>query len=191
MSNQARVGNIDALKEFRTTLCLFASKSATALDEAASDVDRVLFWLKQDQHSFWKAEHRKRAEQYAKARLDLKNKKDLDHSFLGGKKSFIDEKKALMAAQKRIEEADKKLKAVQRWIIKLEQETYSYKSMSSGLQQFLEKDIPNARNRLDRMIDALEAYAFIDPDEATATTTFADSTQETDPKEKPESEGKD
>ncbi len=185
MSDKAHIGNIDALKEFRNTLCIFAEKSATALDEATSDISRVLAWLKQDQYSFWKAEHRKRSEQYAKAKLALKGKKDLDQSFLGGKKSFIDEKKALIIAQRRIEEADAKLKAIQQWTIKLEQESYSYKSMTSSLQQFLEKDIPNARNRLDRMVDALDAYTHMESDSTETTTTFATTTEEAENKDKP------
>ncbi|MBN1846031.1 MAG: hypothetical protein JW810_10130 [Sedimentisphaerales bacterium] len=164
MSRFAKVGSLDALKELRTHLCLFSHTAATALEEAGSESQRLLIWLKQTQYRHWKVELRRRTERFQAAKLELKRKQDIETSPLGGSYSFIDEKKALAAAQRALEEAQRKLKNIQRWIPLLERESLSFRGSAQGLMDLAEVGIPNACAALDRMMDSLEAYLKLAPE---------------------------
>ena len=75
MSEFIRVDSIEKLKEFRVALCTFAETASVALDEAYSEIQRTIIWLKQDQYAYWKTQLRLRSERFAKAKLELKQKK--------------------------------------------------------------------------------------------------------------------
>ena len=120
MGRFAKVGSVDTLQELRGHLCCFAHIASNALEEANSDIQRTLMWLKQDRYRYWKVESRNRSEQFMRAKLELKRKQDIETSPMGGTYSFIDEKKALAVAQRALEEAEKKLQDIQRWIPLLE-----------------------------------------------------------------------
>jgi len=178
MGRFAKVGSVDTLQELRSHLCSFAHIASTALEEANSDIQRTLIWLKQDRYRYWKVECRKRSEQFMRAKLELKRKQDIETSPMGGTYSFIDEKKALAVAQRALEEADQKLQNIQRWIPQLEREAYAFRGISQGLMELVEVEVPNSCALLDRMIDSLEAYLALAP-EATSpivgTESSADS----------------
>ena len=179
MSRFARVGSVDMLKEFKVSLCVFAQKASTALNEADSDIQRTIIWLKQDQYSYWKAQVRRREQRYTQAKLDLKRKKYIEKSPLGVRTSYIDEEKAFAAAQRQLDEAQEKLKKIQRWIPHLEKELFAYKGHIQGLINSVEMDIPTAGVDLDNMIDALEAYAALavpEGDQIVADGSGVDST---------------
>lgn len=163
MSRAAKVDSVDTLKQFRAALCSFAEIASGSLDEAAFDIQRTLIWLKQEQSAYWKAELRARSERYAEARRALKRRELLDKPSMGGNYSFVDEKKALALAERRLEEAQRKLESVRHWVGRLEKESFDYKGTVQGLVSAVEVEIPNARARLDGMIDALEAYGSLAP----------------------------
>ena len=178
MGRYAKVGSVDTLKELRSSLCTFAHIALNALEEAGSDIQRTLMWLKQDRYRYWKVESRKRSEQFVRAKLELKRKQDIETSPLGGTYSFIDEKKALAIAQRNLEEAEQRLQNIQRWIPLLEREAYAFRGISQGLMDLVEVEVPNSCAMLDRMIDSLEGYLALSP-EATGpipgTESYADS----------------
>ena len=163
MGEFVRVDSVDKLKEFRVALCAFTQTASTALDEARSEVHRTIIWLKQDRYGYWKKQVSHCTERFAKARQELRRKKDIETSPLGGTYSFIDERKALAAAQRALEQAEQKFKQVQHWIIQLEQESHTFKGLIQGLAGVVEVEIPNARAQMDRMIDSLEAYVALRP----------------------------
>jgi hypothetical protein len=158
MRDFARVDSIDALKDFRVSLCKFADAIKVGLDEAESEIDRTAIWLKQDQYIHWKRQVRKYQELLTRARIEL-NRKQQQKTPLGGRYSCVDEKKALAVAKRRFEEAEQKLANVRRWTRQLEQETFAYKGVAQGLIQVVDADVPNALAQLDNMIAALESYA--------------------------------
>ena len=164
MGRFAKVGSVDTLQELRSHLCTFAHIASTALEEANSDIQRTLMWLKQDRYRYWKVEIRKRSEQFMRAKLELKRKQDIETSPMGGTYSFIDEKKALAIAQRALEEAEQKLQNIQRWIPLLEREAYAFRGISQGLMELVEVEVPNSCALLDRMIDSLEAYLALAPE---------------------------
>ncbi len=161
-----KVGSVDTLKELLSNLCTFAHIASTALEEANSDIQRTLMWLKQDRYRYWKVESRKRSEQYVRAKLELKRKQDIETSPLGGTYSFIDEKKALAVAQRAFEEAEQKLQNIQSWAPQLEREAYAFRGISQGLMDLVDVEVPNSCALLDRMIDSLESYLALAPEAA-------------------------
>ena len=162
MRDYARVESIDALKDFRVSLCKFADVIKVALEEAEGEIDRTAIWLKQDQNSHWKSQVRKHQELVTRARIEL-NRKLQQKTPMGGRYSCVDEKKALAAAQKRCDEAEQKLANVHRWARQLDQEAFTYKGVAQGLLQMVEADVPHALAQLDNMIAALESYASSGP----------------------------
>ena len=183
MGRFAKVSSVDTLKELRSNLCIFAHIASNALEEAGSDIQRTLMWLKQDRYRYWKVESRKRSEQYVRAKLELKRKQDIETSPLGGTYSFIDEKKALAVAQRNLEEAEQTLQNIQRWIPLLEREAYAFRGISQGLMDLVEVEVPNSCAMLDRMIDSLEAYLALAPEAPipiSATEPYADNVASSD-----------
>lgn len=162
MRDFARVDSIDALKDFRVSLCKFADTVKVGLDEADHEIDRTALWLKQDQSSYWKSQVRKYQELVTRAKIEL-NRKQQQKTPLGGRYSCVDEKKALAVAQRHYDEAVQKVANVRRWIRQFDQETFDYRGAIQGLISMLDGDLPNALALLDNMITALEAYASSGP----------------------------
>ena len=158
MKGFARIESVEVLKEFRSVLCKFSERVSTALDEAGSEINRTVRWLKQDQYKHWKSQVRSRAERATQAKLVLQSKQNFQEVAQITKDSCIDEKKALALAQKKLEEAYEKLANVRRWIPIMEKEAFSYQGLVQGLGNAIETEIPNACAQIDRMIDSLEAY---------------------------------
>ena len=158
MGERARIESVDALLRFRANLCQFAEKVRIALDEAEAEIQRTIVWVKQQQHNHWKRQGEKRAELCTRAKSALK-RKQLEKTALGGKFSYIEEEKALLAAQRNLDEAREKFANVRRWSRLLDEESFTYKSVSQGMSQAVEVEVPVALAHLDNMIAALEAYA--------------------------------
>jgi len=158
MSRFARIDSVGVLKEFRGSLCTFAQKASTALEEANSEIHRTIMWLKQDQHRHWKTQVRLRTERLNQAKRELQSKENYERMSPTGKGSCIDEKRALAHAQEQLEEAQQKLVHVRRWVPILENETFTYQGLVRGLSNAVEVEIPNACAQIDRMIESLEAY---------------------------------
>jgi len=158
MSERVRVESIAALLKFRASLCKLAAKVRIGVDEGEAEVQRTIFWVQQEQRNYWKRQGDQRAELVTRAKSAL-NRKKLQKTDLGSKFSYVEEEKALRAAQRRLEEAKRKLDNVRRWGRLLDEESFSYKSVSQGLSQIIEVDVPAALAQLDNMVAALEAYA--------------------------------
>jgi len=169
MSQYANVSSIEVLKGFRISITKFAQVAAGALDETSGDIRRTSTWLRNDQYGYWKKQLQTRNELYVRAKLNLKRKQVFERSLSGSASSCLDEKKALQKAEKRLKEAEYKFSRTKAWSLRLEKEISDYRATVQGLVRAIEVDIPNSRARLDKMIDALEAYiALAPPEMATA-----------------------
>jgi len=162
MSQFARVDSFGALQDFKVALCTFAEVVRLALDEAEGEIRRTIIWLKQDQHSYWKGQVRKRTELVARAKAALQQKK-MQGTALGGRASDVEERKALAAAVRQLEEAEQKLANVRRWVRQLEIETFNFKATVQGLEHAVEAGVPRSTGRLDGMIRALDSYVALVP----------------------------
>jgi hypothetical protein len=179
MTEFARVDAVEALKDFRVWLCKSADVAQAGLDEAEGEIQRTIIWLKQEQHTFWKGQVRKRAELVIRAKLELKRKQE-QKTPLGGRYSCVDERRALAVAQRRLEEAERKLANTRRWARQLEEEAFSYQGNVRGLSQSIAIDVPNGVAQLDSMIAALESYISLrPPGEQTSVPTGPDENEMT------------
>jgi len=162
MSQFARVDSFQALQDFKVSLCKFAEDVRVALDEAEGEIRRTVIWLKQEQHSYWKGQVRKRTELVARAKAALQQKK-MQRTALGGKASDVEERKALAAAVRQLEEAQEKLANVRRWVRQLELETFNFKGTVQGLEHSVQAGVPKSTGQLEAMIQALDSYAALAP----------------------------
>ena len=60
----------------------------------------------------------------------------------------------------------------------MEKESFNFKGMTQGLANALELEIPNARSRIDGMIDALQAYFDTAPTSAGTLADYAEPAQD-------------
>jgi hypothetical protein len=174
MAQQARINSIVALRQLRASLGTFAKAASLALEEAAADVQRTLQWLREDRYRYWKIQVQRANDKYVQAKLTLKRKQIMDRALAGAPGSCIDEKKALQKAEARLREAEHKFKRVKVWTLQIEKELSDYRGGVQGLANALDTDIPNARARLDKMFDSLEAYVTLAPPEAPRITETAE-----------------
>jgi hypothetical protein len=166
MSQQARVDSFSALRQFRAALTTFASVAAVALDEASTDIQRTLLWLREDCYRYWKTQVETRSQQYTQAKLALKQREVLDRAIAGTHSSCVEERRALQIAEKRLRRAENAFRLARIYANQIDKESLDYKGTIHGLVNAIEVEIPNACASLDRMVDSLEKYVAIAPPEA-------------------------
>ena len=165
MSQYARVHSVAMLKQLRSSLATFAETTAIALDEVSSEIQRTLTWLNENRQRYWKTQVRLRQERYVQAKLAVKRKGMFDLALAGVRSSAVDEKKALAIAERQLREAERRLARSRSWVLRIDKELSDYRATIHGLTGALEVDIPNARARLEKMVESLEAYAALAPPE--------------------------
>ncbi len=171
MSQEARVNSVLVLKQLRASLGTFAETAATALEEASTEVQHTRQWLAEDRYRHWKREVQTRTERFVRAKSALKQKQVFDRTLGGTPSSCVDEKKALKIAEARLREAEHKLSRVKAWSLQIEKELSDYRGATQRLISALEVEIPNARAKLNNMIDSLEAYLALAPPEMPRSAT--------------------
>ncbi len=170
MGQYAKVNSVAALKQLRSALAPFTQAASTALDEVSTEIQRTLAWLHEDRRRYWANQVRLRTEQYVQAKLALKRKGIFDISLTGHRSTAVDEKKALAIAERRLNEAKRRQARTQSWIMRIEKELSDYRAAVQGLSGMIDLDIPNARAKLEKMVESLEAYAALAPPEVARST---------------------
>jgi len=125
-------------------------------------------WLHQERPSYWKHEIRRRGEDVNKAKTEISRK---IIAAAPEPASLVLERRALHRCQSRLEEAQKRLEKVKSWGPRWEREAMMYKGSTHGLSEQLHREIPLALARLEKMFQALEAYAKIAPPGASDVAT--------------------
>lgn len=166
MSQYARINSVALLKRLQASLATFSDAGAVALDEVGSDIQRAMAWLNDDRKRYWTNQVRVCRERAVQAKLALKQKNVLDRALSGTTSSAVDERKALAIAERKLREAEAKLARTRSWIMQIDKLQSDYRGGVQGLISAIDADIPNARARLDRMIDSLEAYVALAPPES-------------------------
>ncbi len=186
MEGRAYVVSVEALKDLRIALAKYARAAGAALEEAQSEVKHTQEWLRNEgvtenkrQVQFW-------SEKLAQAQSALKRRELMELSPVGGHYSYVDEKKAIAKAQRELEEAQRRLKNVQRGRILLEKEAFNFTGQLNRLNRRVEMDIPEAMERLDRMMMAIESYSAVAPETAVEGQTMTRPEDETKPLPKAE-----
>ncbi|MGH7130426.1 MAG: hypothetical protein ACREJO_00560 [Phycisphaerales bacterium] len=161
MGKQARVTNVDALRDLRGALIVFAQECANALADVDSDAQRTMHWLRSEAPLYWQRQVRERAELLTRAKSELYRRQMTAIGDLPP--GATDQKINLDVAKRRFEEAEEKLRSVKRWAMAIEREFILYKATVQPLADASGRDVPLAVARLDRMASSLEDYQQIAP----------------------------
>ena len=71
MTSGAKVGSVEALDSFRSSLIVYISKARPSLEEIGAEVMRSRMWLENDQRIHWETQVRRRAQTLETARQEL------------------------------------------------------------------------------------------------------------------------
>jgi hypothetical protein len=160
MARPAHVTSIAALREFRADLLAFADEGKEALSANDMEVQRAFAWL-DTQAQFWAREIRNRYEAIVQAKQALRTRKIM--KIFGKPPDCTEQEKALRIAKQRHEEAEQKLAACKRWAPQLRRYADEYEAKARHLGNMLEVDVAKAAARLEKQVEALEAYVGMAP----------------------------
>ena len=156
MSSQADVRSIEALKEFRATLALYAEEAQGALGAVKMEARRTVQWLQHDRKTYWHEQIKRRREQVASARSEVARRKlakTPEHT-----PAFSEQKELLRVAEAALREAETKVALIKKWEPALQQAVLELHASIRRIGDLSGTDIPRASHLLGRLVDALEAY---------------------------------
>lgn len=162
-SGRANVQSIDALRDTRLALIAFGERTDAALADLRSKIDRTLAWLEQDRPLYWREQERRAYDLVASTRIAYETCR---MRTVGGRHSeCIEEKVAHQRAKARLEHCQRKIEIVRRWNAEAGRQADEFRGRVGPLKRTLEDDLPNLVALVTRMIDSLEAYADVRPEE--------------------------
>jgi hypothetical protein len=156
LSSQADVRSIDALKEFRAILALYAEEAQGALGAVKMEAKRTLRWVQQDRKSYWSEQIKRRREQVTSARAEVARRKlakTPEHT-----PAFSEQKELLRRAEAGLREAEMKVALIKKWEPALQQAVLELYAGIRRIGDLAATDVPRASMLLGRLVDALEAY---------------------------------
>jgi hypothetical protein len=156
LSSQADVRSIEALKEFRAVLALYAEEALGALGAVKMEARRTVQWLQHDRKMHWSEQIKRRREQVASARSEVARRKlakTPEHT-----PAFSEQKELLRQAEAGLREAEMKVALIKKWEPALQQAVLELHAGIRRIGDLAGTDVPRASMLLGRMVDALEAY---------------------------------
>ena len=160
MSTQADVGSIQALKDLRAVLALYAEEASGSLGAAKMEAKRTVYWLHHDRKIYWVEQVKRRREWVTSARAEVmrrKMAKTPEHT-----PSFLEQKEILRRAEAALQEAETKLILIKKWEPALQQAVLELYAGLRRISDLVATDIPRSAAILERMVDALEAYVRVE-----------------------------
>ncbi|MDR3635678.1 MAG: hypothetical protein P4L84_17885 [Isosphaeraceae bacterium] len=161
MSSQASVQSVDALKEFRVALALFADDVLGALGGVEMEAKRTAQWLQHDRRTYWQDQIKRRREAVSQAQAEVfrrKLQKTADNT-----PAMSEQKEVLRRAEASLHEAELRAAQVKKWEPALQHAILEYHGSIRRIKDLASGDVPRAVFALERMIDALEAYFRVAP----------------------------
>ena len=156
MSSQADVRSIEALKDFRAALAIYAEEALGGLASVGMEAKRTVHWVAHDRRDYWINEVKRGRERVSAARAEVSKRRMAQSA--GSGSSFGEQKEILRAAEARLREAESKVILVRKWEPILAQAILEMKASTRRLGDLAGGDVPRAIASLTRMVDALEAY---------------------------------
>lgn len=159
MADRARIQSVGVLKDVKAAVIEFADTVGATLTSVDAEVSRITQWLNH-QVGYWKREVRRREDEVNKRKMDIARKR---LTAAPEPASVVEEQKALNKARAGLEHAQRKLESTRRWAPVWEREALLYKTATSSLSEALNRDVPAAASRLERMMRSLDEYAAMAP----------------------------
>jgi hypothetical protein len=156
LSSQADVRSIEAIKEFRACLTLYAEEAQGALGAVKMEARRTVQWLQHDRKTYWSEQVKRRREQVASARAEVARRrlaKTPEHT-----PAFSEQKEILRQAEAGLREAEMKMVLIKKWEPALQLAVLELHASTRRISDLSGTDVPRASLLLGRLIDALEAY---------------------------------
>jgi beta-lactamase class A len=155
MASSARVTSVEALKEFRASLCSFGHDAKEALCTTELEIRRILDWL-DGKLKDWQREVGIRQEQVARAKAELIQRQYGQYDGRGP--GTTDQEIALQKAIRRLQEAEAKVQKTRQWQNLLPRAVAEYEGPARQLMGMLDADLTRGLAILDQKITALDAY---------------------------------
>jgi beta-lactamase class A len=155
MSSSARVTSVEAVKEFRGSLCSFGHDAKEALGTTDLEIRRILDWLDAKLKD-WQREVGIRQEQVARAKAELMQRQYGQKDGRGP--GTTDQEIALQKAIRRLQEAEAKVAKTRQWQNLLPRAVAEYEGPARQLMGMLDADLARGLAILDQKINALDAY---------------------------------
>jgi hypothetical protein len=154
MTDKAQIHSFDALASFRVRLIQYVEKATTAIDEVSSDVRRTMVWLEDQQKPYWETQLRKRR----------RTLEETQHENFGAKLSQFRESSdakqmAVQRAKRALQEAKEKMDRIKVWCRRYPSDVEPMGREVERLRTVLDQDLKKAVAYLERILQALEAYA--------------------------------
>ncbi len=151
MGESAKVGSIDAIREFREALGSFVEDARNALTAVEMENRRLNEWVKNTQRLYWLNEVKRRREKMNEIRGELHRKK------LSGA-GETEAKEAVRIANHRLRVAEEKVEIVKKAAPVLQHAIDEYLGLARPLGDMLTGEIEHCMALLERMADALDDY---------------------------------
>jgi hypothetical protein len=155
MGPSARVTSIEALREFRASLCRFGHDARDAISAIELEIRRILDAL-ETKLKYWQKEVGIRQEEVARAKADL-IQRQYGHR-PGSGPGTTEQEIALNKAVRRLQEAEAKVEKTRQWQNVLPRAIAEYEGPSRQLMARLDADLTRSIALLEQRIDALDAY---------------------------------
>ena len=156
MSSQADVRSIEALREFRAALTLYAEEAQGALGAVKMEARRTLQWLQHDRKAHWSEQVKRRREEVASARAEVARRrlaKTPEHT-----PAFSEQKEILRLAEAGLREAEMKVALIKKWEPTFQLAVLELHASIRRIGDLTGTDVPRGSMLLGRLIDALESY---------------------------------
>jgi hypothetical protein len=156
MAETANITSFDAVEAFRAGLIVYLGKARPLLEEISGEIIRMRQWLEEDQMRYWENQLRIRSRKLEEARAELFNATLSKLSTTTALSQM-----AVQRADRAVRECEAKLKMVRKWSRELENRTGPLIKQIEQLQTYLATDMTQGVAYLDRVMEALEAYASV------------------------------
>jgi hypothetical protein len=156
MAETANITSFDAVEAFHSGLIVYLGKARPLLEEISGEIIRMRQWLEEDQLRYWEQQFRIRSRKLEEARAELFNATLSKLSTTTALSQM-----AVQRADRAVRESEAKLKMVRKWSRELENRTGPLIKQIEQFQTYLATDMAQAVAYLNRVMEALEAYASI------------------------------
>jgi hypothetical protein len=156
MAGTANITSADAIAAFRAALIVFLSKVRPLLEETSGEITRTRQWVDEDQRRLWDHQFRLRTRKLEEARAEL-----FTATLSKVQTASSLHTMAVQRADRSVRECEAKLTLLKKWSRDLGDKTDPLVKQISQFETYLTADMPKALAYLDRVLEAIEAYADI------------------------------
>tara|TARA_B100000902_G_C27278191_1_gene900038 strand:+ start:487 stop:996 length:510 start_codon:yes stop_codon:yes gene_type:complete len=162
MANQAKVGSLDSIKSFRTSLVIFIERMTNALDDVGDEVKRTRNWILDEKVNYWRSMKRQWEKKLDQAEQELYSTRlSTMHN------TNTEAQMNVRRATQKVDEIDGKIRTIQKWARDYDSIVEPLARRLDTYRDLLSTKYPKAIFQIDKTIETLESYAEISKGEVT------------------------